>query len=156
MPIIHMRYQAGPDRPDPVPGLLVQLGPIISADVLPPSIVERSSADAGRKVGRAENVTALIDTGASMSGVEGELLRSLGYPSVGVMPIRTPSGGAEVEVYMVRLVIPSMSDPRFPPNVPRIVKDNVPVISVAKLGSPHPKYQYRMLIGRDVLADILS
>ncbi|MGB9734581.1 MAG: hypothetical protein ACP5KM_03520 [Conexivisphaera sp.] len=154
MPVINVRYQAGPGRPDPLPSLLVELGPMISVDVLPPSVVEEEAASSGREVGRAENLMALIDTGASVTGVEGDVLRSLGYPPVGVALMNTPSGAVRTEVYVVKLVMPSMMDPRFPPNVQRIVKDYVHVLSITKLGSPRPQYQYRALIGRDVLADL--
>ena len=49
---------------------------------------------------------------------------------------------------MVRLVIPSQKDPRFPANIPRIIIiDNVRVIAVKLDRQP-----YRVLLGRDVLS----
>ena len=51
---------------------------------------------------------------------------------------------------MVRLVIPSQRDPRFPANVPRIVIDGVMAVAV-RLGG----LQYKVLLGRDVLSSIV-
>jgi len=67
-----------------------------------------------------------------------------------VASLATPSGISQTEVHMVRLVIPSQLDPRFPPNIPRIVIDNVSIIAV-KLGSQ----PYKVLLGRDVLSKIV-
>lgn len=48
---------------------------------------------------------------------------------------------------MVRLVISSQKDSRFPANIPRIIIDNVRVIAVKLERQP-----YRVLLGRDVLS----
>jgi len=58
------------------------------------------------------------------------VLRQLGYPPIGVSSLATPSGTSQTEVYMIRLVIPSQKDPRFPPNIPRITIDNIRAIAV--------------------------
>jgi len=67
-----------------------------------------------------------------------------------VSDLATPSGVTHSEVYIVRLVIPSQKDPRFPPNVPRIIIDNVRVIAVKLESQP-----YKVLLGRDVLGGMV-
>lgn len=47
---------------------------------------------------------------------------------------------------MVKLVIPSISDSNFPQNIPRIIIDNVRVISVRL-----DNQRYKVLLGRDII-----
>lgn len=95
--------------------------------------MESWAARAGRQLPRAEDVAALIDTGAAVTGVDESLVRSIGLPPVGTAKLMTASGDYTAEVYAVRLVI-----------------DGARVVSVRLGGQP-----YRVLIGRDVLRLIL-
>jgi len=146
MPVINISYSST-ERPQYDPRALMILGPQISVDILPPLVVEKWAKTSKSEVGRAVNLKALIDTGASVTGIDEGVLDQLGYPPIGVSSLATPSGTSQTGVYMVRLVIPSQRDPGFPPNIPRIVIDNVRVIAV-KLG----KQPYKVLLGRDVLS----
>jgi len=148
MPIINISY-ASPERPND-PRALMVLGPQITVDILPPLVVEKWAKGSGSQLKQAYNVVALIDTGASVTGVDENVLSQLGYPPIGVASLATPSGVSQTEVYMVRLVIPSQIDPHFPPNIPRIVIDNVRVIAVKLGGQP-----YKVLLGRDVLSKMV-
>ena len=126
------------------------LGPRISVDILPPLVVEKWAMISKKEVKHVLNLKALIDTGASVTGVDERVLNALGYPPIGVSSLATPSGTSQTGVYMVRLVIPSRGDPNFPPNIPRIIIDNVRVIAV-KLD----KQPYKVLLGRDVLSRMI-
>ena len=95
-------------------------------------------------------VPALIDTGASVTGIDRKLLKDLNYPPLGITNLVTPSGTAQTNIYLVRLVIPSNKDPNFPPNVPRIIIDNVRAIAVDLSNQ-----RYKVLLGRDVLRNIV-
>jgi len=149
MPIINI-YYTSPERPNYDPRALMVLGPQITVDILPPLVVEKWAKTSGKEVKQAYNLIALIDTGASVTGVDEIVLRQLGYPPIGLSSLVTPSGTSQTEVYMVRLVIPSQKDPRFPPNIPRIIIDNVRVIAV-KL----ERQSYKVLLGRDVLGGMV-
>ncbi|MGC8578155.1 MAG: hypothetical protein ACP5M7_09235 [Thermoproteota archaeon] len=92
--------------------------PRISVDVLPPLVVEKWAQSTSRLVESATNLQALIDTGASVTGIGENTLNKLGYPPVGVANLASPSGVTQTGIYVVRLVIPSKSDLNFPPNIP--------------------------------------
>jgi len=114
MPIINISY-ASPEMPNYDPRVLMVLGPQITVDILPPLVVEKWAKSSGNQPRQAYNVVALIDTGASVTGVDENVLSQLEYPPIGVASLATPSGVSQTEVYMVRLVIPSQIDPRFHP-----------------------------------------
>ncbi|MEM1586218.1 MAG: hypothetical protein QXX99_02920 [Candidatus Bathyarchaeia archaeon] len=128
MPVINIAFHSNQRQFDPQ--ALVVLGPQISVDVLPPSIVDTWAKSHNVSIKSATLQHALLDTGASITGVDGNLLRTLQYPPIGIASLSTPSGVSRAQVYMVKLVIPSISDPNFPQNIPRIIIDNVRVISV--------------------------
>jgi len=149
MPIINISYSS-PERPNYDPRALMVLGPQITVDILPPLVVEKWAKTSEKEVEQAPNLGALIDTGASVTGVDETVLRQLGYPPIGVSSLTTPSGTSQTGVYMVRLVIPSQKDQRFPPIIPRITIDNVRVIAVKLDRQP-----YKVLLGRDVLSSMV-
>ncbi|MCD6469494.1 hypothetical protein J7L29_01690 [Candidatus Bathyarchaeota archaeon] len=146
MPVINISYSSAV-RPYHDPRALMVLGSQISVDILPPYVVEKWARSSKKEVKSAIKLEALIDTGASVTGVDEAVLNQLGYPPIGVSYLATPSGTSQTRVYMVRLVIPSRSDLRFPANIPRIIIDNVRVISVKLDGQ-----SYKVLLGRDVLS----
>ena len=149
VPVINISYSSA-ERPQFDPRALMVLGPRISVDVLPPLVVEKWAKGAGVELKQALNLEALIDTGASVTGIDESVLNQLGYPPIGVSSLSTPSGTSQTYVYMVRLVIPSQKDPRFPANIPRIIIDNVRAIAV-KLG----EQPYKVLLGRDILSNMI-
>ena len=146
MSVINISYSSA-ERPQFDPRALMVLGPQISVDIMPPLVVEKWAKSTGKEVKQAFNLGALIDTGASVTGIDESVLNQLGYPLIGVSSLSTPSGTSRTGVYMVRLVIPSQKDSRFPANIPRIIIDNVRVIAVKLERQP-----YRVLLGRDVLS----
>ncbi len=104
----------------------------------------------GIKVKVMEDVPALIDTGASVTSIDADILRQLGYPPIGITKLSTPSDSVETAVYMVRLIIPSRIAPGFPPAMPRIVIDNIRAVAVQLGNQP-----YKELLGRDVLSKMV-
>jgi len=149
MPVINISYYSR-ERPQFDPRALIVAGPRINVDILPPTVVEKWAKTRNVQVNVAERVPALLDSGASVTGVDADVLRKLHYPPIGVANLSTPSGTTTTSIYMVRLVIPSRADPGFPPNVPRIVIDNVRVIAVKLSNQP-----YKVLLGRDVLSKMV-
>ena len=88
----------------------------------------------------------MIDTGASITAVDRNALNQLGYPPYSAINLATAGDMVTTPMYLVRLVLFS--------NVPdarvRIVLDNVPVAAVDLSAQ-----QYRALIGRDMLRNVL-
>ncbi len=149
MPVINISYYSR-ERPQFDPHALVVVGPQINVDVLSPSVVEKWAQARKIQLASASRVPALLDTGASVTGIDEEVLRKLKYPPIGIANLSTPSGTTTSGIYMVRLVIPSRTDPGFPPNIPRIIIDNVRVIAVKLSNQP-----YKVLLGRDVLSKMV-
>jgi hypothetical protein len=146
MPVINISYHSS-QRPQFDPQALVALGPQISIDILPPSVVQKWASSNNVSINSALCQMALLDTGASVTGVDENLLAQLQYPPIGIANLSTPSGTVQTQVYMVMLVIPSRSDANFPPTIPRIIIDNVRVISVRLGNQP-----FKVLLGRDVIS----
>ena len=149
MPIINVSY-ASRERPQFDPQALAIAGPQIMIDILPPVIIEKWMQSVNIKPKIIEKIPALIDTGASVTGVDLDYLKKLGYPPIGVAELATPSGVTKTQVYMVRIVMPSRAAAGFPQNVPRIIIDNVRVIGV-RLGTQ----KYKALLGRDILSRLI-
>ena len=149
MPVINISYHSR-ERPEFDPKALIVMGPQINVDILPPTIVEKWARSHKVQVSAIQRIPALLDSGASVTGVDTDILRKLNYPPIGVANLSTPSGTTTTNIYMVRLIIPSRADPGFPPNIPRIEIDNVRVIAVKLSNQP-----YKVLLGRDVLSKMV-
>jgi hypothetical protein len=83
-------------------------GPVVDAGIMVSSARQQALQDAGLEVPTAQIVRALIDTGASISGVDPSVLTALGLTPTGEAEIHTPStGGVPVKTptYDVRIAI---------------------------------------------------
>ncbi len=80
---------------------------------------------------------ALLDTGASITCVNKDLLASLKIPPVGISQVYTPSGKAQQNTYPVEISFPQS-------NLPKVAFNQV-------LGSDLKGQEIVALIGRDVL-----
>lgn len=145
MPIVNLSYANIQTRQND-PKALAAIGPQINIDIEPPSAASSWAKASKIALRSASNIMALFDTGASITGIDYQILAQLQYPPIGIGNLATPSGTIQTQMYMVKLVIPSRSNPSFPPNMPRIIIDNVCVISV-DLSRQHQK----VLLGRDIL-----
>jgi len=77
MPIINI-YYTSPERPNYDPRALMVLGPQITVDILPPLVVEKWAKSSGNQPRQAYNLIALIDTGASATDIDENVLSQLG------------------------------------------------------------------------------
>ncbi len=144
MPIVRINYAS----PNALPADVLRInGPVIMIDVEPAGVVQSfAQSRGGITLNNVRNVIALIDTGASITSIDKNVLNQLGYPPYGTVNLATASGQVTVPLYLVRLILFS--------NVPdvraRIVLDNVTVAAVDLSAQ-----QYKALIGRDILRNIL-
>ncbi|MGD0183195.1 MAG: retropepsin-like aspartic protease [Terriglobales bacterium] len=83
-------------------------GPIVNAGVMVGAAREQALQDAGQNVPNPQMVRALIDTGASISGVDPTVLAALGLTQTGEAEIHTPSTqgvAVTAPTYDVRIAI---------------------------------------------------
>jgi hypothetical protein len=103
---------------------------------------------AGQTVPAPINVQALVDTGATCTCVDPQVLKDLSLSPNGSATMITPSSGDHpivVNQYDVSLVIPASQ------NQPPLFHANIPVVE-SKL---HKLQGFHMLLGRDVLKGCL-
>lgn len=130
MPIIAARFEA--------------VGPVITA-VFGVSLPRLNAlTKAGIPIPDLQPADALIDTGASGTCIDPEVIRTLGLTPTGTVPVRTPSTGQgthPAEQYDVRLIIPGPAG-----EAPLIIQ------ALAVLCMDLKVQGFRALIGRDVLS----
>lgn len=148
MPLFNGTFQMfGPN-----PGELQRVGPVLPVEVMIPRALEEVLRRNGEPVPAPVRGLALIDTGASNSGVEEAVFQVLRLSPVGKVPIHTPSGPAARYVYPVRIVLgrpPNLLVIEFGKVVGVQLASSLPPIS-APMGLP-----LIVLLGRDLLANCL-
>jgi len=122
----------------PTPQQLHQLGAIIQLQVDAPAPIRQSLTAAGRAVPPTQLVSALIDTGATVSGIDGAVLQALGLRPTGTVNIGGVAGPNAHGLYTVDIHIPF--------GLQRLSLANRVVIGVQLLPP------YKALLGRDLLA----
>ncbi|MGC8544281.1 MAG: aspartyl protease family protein [Vulcanisaeta sp.] len=143
MPIVRINYMA----PNALPADVLKInGPMIVIDIEPAGVIQSFAQSRGVTLNNVRNVAALIDTGASITAVDKGVLNKLGYPPYGTINLTTAGGTAAVPMYLVKLTLFS----NVPSVIARIVLDNISVAAVDLATQ-----QYKALIGRDVLRNIL-
>lgn len=119
-------------------GPLASMGPQIAVDVHLPMALANQLSQQGKPVRGPVSGTALFDTGASISAVDGTVIQSLDVRPVGVTNVRTPSGTAQQNQYPVRFVFPGSPLPA--------------IETTHAIGSVLRAQGIIALIGRDVLS----
>ena len=101
MPILSVQLQAQ------IQGgaLLVKEGPKVPIQLQVPSALEQHLQNESSPVPAPVRGMALIDTGATMSMVDGGAITNLGVSPVGSVTLGTASGSTQCPVYPVRLAI---------------------------------------------------
>lgn len=121
-------------------------GPVLTAFVGPSQARVAALQKAGSPVPAAQQIRALVDTGASGTCVDPSVINALGLTPTGSVLVNTPSTGAtphNAAQYDVSLLIPGA----LSTHVPLVVR-NLPVLAVQLL---QPQ-GFHGLIGRDVLS----
>lgn len=139
MPIHNVQY---PTKPPHTPqNLLTVFGPIISSSVSIPAKIAQIFSQEKKSIPTPVSGPALLDTGASATCVDEDILKSLGMPPVGQVRVSTPSGTVVQLQYPVRL--------EFPGSLIPILELN------AVIGSSLKDQKIAVLIGRDILCRCL-
>jgi hypothetical protein len=115
-----------------------RLGPLLPVNVQVPTTLASHLSQSGQPVPPPVSGQALIDTGASISAVDGTVIQSLGVQPVGVVKVNTPSGSAYQNQYPVQFVFPGT-------NLPSIQGTHA-------IGSVLKSQGILALIGRDILS----
>jgi hypothetical protein len=120
---------------------LAIVGPMIQVQVEPPASIRQTLAAQGSAVPPPVAITALIDTGAAVTGVDANVLMHLGLLPSSTVSIQSASGLNPHGVFRV--------DFHIPIGPQRLSYTDRDVIGY-HLGAP-----YQALIGRDILSTMM-
>src|SRR5882757_9170490 len=90
-------------------GTLERDGPIIPVEVSMPTALEEWCVKNNFPIATPETGYALIDTGASISGIHEDILKQLSIVPIDSIPIGTPSGTGRAFVYPTRVSFPALN-----------------------------------------------
>ncbi len=90
----------------PNPTRLQHTGPCIRVKVDIPAVLAQLLETTGGAIPASPTGWALIDTGAGVSAVDGDVLRTLGVAAIGLAEVTTASGKAIYPKYPARLSFP--------------------------------------------------
>jgi hypothetical protein len=106
MPVYNRFYW--PEAPSHIggPDTLFKLGPILAVEVAIPEALAQHLSDKNSPIPSPATGWALIDTGATITSVDGKVFSELGVPPVGVAQVGTASGAVQQQVYPARISFP--------------------------------------------------
>jgi len=93
---------------------LQQKGPSLQIEISLTAILATHYQQSGQPIPSPITGYALIDTGASVTSVDSEILASLGIKAVGSMQISTPSGSFNQGIYSCQFSFPGTPIPVLP------------------------------------------
>lgn len=152
MPIYNSIHTASTPATPPHPAGLVQTGAVFPIEIHVPTRVAELLTNEGKPVPKGVSGLALLDTGATLTGVDASVPKSLGVPPVGQVQSGTAAGKARQNTYPARLVFTS---------IPRLILEAQAAVGVdlsdykIQMAPNQPAQPIVALIGRDVLANWL-
>jgi len=132
------RTQAG----QPVPGGLLRNGPVLPVEIAVPSALSRFLSARNQQIPGPVAGFALIDTGATRSCVDNQVISSLNVNPIGITTLGTARGRSQHHLYPAKFSFPAM----------RFEIEFGSVVGVDLSGQGVGKMQIIALIGRDVLS----
>jgi len=126
----------GVQAPALSPAPLMQIGPIMAVLIEIPPALSQQLASQNQPIPPPVTGVALIDTGATLSGVHSPVLAQLGVATVGLANVGTAGGQQQQNVYPIRIVMSQLN----------LGLDYNQVLGVDLSGTG-----YIALLGRDVL-----
>lgn len=126
------------------PALLYAAGPRIATQIGVPTSLAAQLSASGQQIPPPVMVSALIDTGASLTAVDLEILKQLALEPIGETRLSTPSDPkAKAGIYAVSLTFPQARETR-------VTVDPIPVA-----GCQLKSQGMGMLLGRDFLNNVV-
>jgi len=116
-------------------GVLLHLGPLLPIEVSVPQTLIDHLTSKGEPVPPTVSGNALVDTGASISVVDLEVISKLKISPVGVVRVQTTAGQVDQNVFPMRFKLP-----------------NLTIESETVVGADLKPHRIVALIGRDVLS----
>lgn len=95
-------------------GTLISDGPLVPVEISIPAALEQWCVSKNSPVPPPATGYALIDTGASISGVHEALLTQMNIQPIDSVPLFTPSGQGRCSLYPARLALPAMNVSNVP------------------------------------------
>ena len=81
-------------------------GPIMNVEVSVPTSLAEVWGKQGEKIPPPQAGIALLDSGASNTCVDRDVVEKLGIPSIGIQRVYTPQGSQEQNKYPARIAFP--------------------------------------------------
>jgi hypothetical protein len=133
------RTQAGQPRP----GGLLQAGPVLPVEIAVPTALSSFLSARNQQIPAPVAGFALIDTGATRSCVDSQVISSLGVNPIGITSLGTARGRSQHHLYPAKFNFPAMKGFEI---------EFGSVVGVDLSGQGAGKMQIIALIGRDVLS----
>ena len=140
MPIFS-RFWVNPTSKSTDPDRLQQAGPVLQVEVAIPGRLATHFSQTSTPIPPPQTGFALLDTGASITGVDVGILTALGVNPVSTVNVLTPSGQQQQSLYPCRISFPGTPIPALDLN--------------AVTGSQLAAQGLAVLIGRDLLRHFL-
>jgi len=140
MPIYdgEFRTQAGA----PGPAGLLRTGPVLPVEIAVPTALSKFLSARNQQIPSPRAGFALIDTGATRSCVDSQIVSSLGVSPIGIANLGTASGRSQHHLYPAKFDFPAM----------KFQVEFGSVVGVDLSGQGVGNTQIIALIGRDVLS----
>jgi hypothetical protein len=90
-------------------GTLSTDGPLIPVEVSIPTALEHWCVAHNSPIPPPALGFALIDTGASISGVHEPILQQMNIQAIDSIPVSTPAGAGRCSIYPARIALPAMT-----------------------------------------------
>lgn len=132
------RNQAG----QPVPGGLLQTGPVLPVEIAIPPALSRFLSARNQQIPASVAGFALIDTGATRSCVDNQVISSLSVSPIGITILGTARGRSPHHLYPAKFSFPAM----------KFEIEFGSVAGVDLTGQGAGNMRIIALIGRDVLS----
>ena len=141
MPIFKGRIlPRGVQPPPPSPNLFQQVGPVLAVQIEVPQALAKQLAAQGQAVPQPVTGFALVDTGATISAVDQNVIGQLGVSTIGLANMGTAGGPQQQNLYPIRMVLTQLAFP--------LEFEAVPGAALAGTG-------FIALLGRDVLTRMI-
>jgi len=140
MPIYDGEFRTSTGQPGP--GGLLQTGPVLPVEITIPSALSKFLSARNQQIPAPRTGLALIDTGATRSCVDSQVISSLGVNPIGITVLGTAKGRSQHHLYPAKFSFP----------VIRFEVEFGSVVGVDLSGQGAGNTQIIALIGRDVLS----